>query len=81
MTEKPFTCERVGCNQHHENFSGYCSSDCYNLALRIFAERVDSMYQKSREEILYEITDTRQHASRWTPQTMQRHIEELKARA
>lgn len=77
------TCDREGCNQDRGwNIPlMYCSAECERLQRSLAIMRFDARFEAGEDpsEVRVEdIADLRQRAKRWTPETMQERIDELR---
>ena len=75
MTE----CAIEGCKQEHNYLmSVYCSSECWNLAMRLSFERMEARLSDTEPPEMDDLLNRRQRAKRWTPNTMDKHITSIK---
>ena len=72
------TCIREGCNQPCNVWAFYCSADCRSIQLELSARRVEAMFTDAEPPSMDDLMDERQRAKRWTPETMQEHINEIR---
>lgn len=73
------TCLREGCNQDTEWAMGmFCSEECARLQRELAAKQLFARFEDEPVPTMDDLLDRNERAKRWTPETMDERIAELK---
>lgn len=59
-------------------YMGHCSSECQRLSEELIIEKYDAWVNDRPEPTMEDLLNRKERAKRWTPETMEERIEELR---